>query len=69
SKMPPDSDTIDVELPRIRQEIAELEGQIQNEIEMEATQPATPTQNLETSNIFEIPILPPNKRQANFSPE
>ncbi|KAH7556198.1 hypothetical protein BM1_06724 [Bipolaris maydis] len=67
--MPPDSDTIDVELPRIRQEIAELEGQIQNEIEMEATQPATPTQNLETSNIFEIPILPPNKRQANFSPE
>ena len=41
--MPPDSDTIDVELPRIRQEIAELEGQIQNEIEMEATQPTTPT--------------------------
>ena len=67
--MPPDSDTIDVELPRTRQEIAELEGQIQNEIEMEATQPATPTQNLETSSIFEIPILPPNKRQANFSPE
>ena len=67
--MPPDSDTIDVELPRTRQEIVELEGQIQNEIEMETTQPATPTQNLETSSIFEIPIPPPNKRQANFSPE
>ena len=66
--MPPDSDTIDAEPPRTRQEIAELEGQIQNEIEMETTQPTTPTQNLETSSIFEIPILPPNKRQANFSP-
>ena len=31
---------------------------------------ATPTQNTATQpNIFEIPILPPNKRQANFSPE
>ena len=67
--MPPDSDTIDVDPPNTTQEIIEIEGQIQNELEMDSTQPATPTQNLENSSIFEIPILPPNKRQANFSPE
>ena len=64
--MPPDSDTIDAEPPRTRQEIVELEGQIQNEIEMETTQLATPTQNLETSSVFKIPVYLLNKRQANF---
>ncbi|KAH7562169.1 hypothetical protein BM1_01689 [Bipolaris maydis] len=31
--------------------------------------PATPTQNQQTPSVFEIPILPLNKRYANFSPE
>ena len=65
--MPPDSDTINVHVPGT-QERAEIETQIQNEIDMETTEPATPTQST-TPSQFEIPILPPNKRQANFSPE
>ena len=31
--------------------------------------PVTPTQNQQTPSVFEIPILPANKRQANFSLE
>lgn len=65
--MPPDSDTIDVHVPGT-QARAEIEAQIQNEIDMETTEPATPTQTTIPS-VVEIPILPPNKRQANFSPE
>ncbi|EMD58192.1 hypothetical protein COCSADRAFT_165828 [Bipolaris sorokiniana ND90Pr] len=41
--MPPDSDTIDVHVPGT-QARAEIEAQIQNEIDMETTEPATPTQ-------------------------
>ena len=61
--MPLDSDTINA---NIGQDTRELEGQIQNKIEMESTQLATPTQNLETPSAFKILILPLNKRRANF---
>ncbi|EMD58184.1 hypothetical protein COCSADRAFT_165836 [Bipolaris sorokiniana ND90Pr] len=66
--MPPDSDTIVVNTQENRQESLGPEAQIDREMEIEST-PATPTQNQQTPSVFEIPILPPNKRYANFSPE
>ncbi|KAH7563628.1 hypothetical protein BM1_00675 [Bipolaris maydis] len=44
------------------------EAQINREMDVESP-PATPTQNQQTPSVFEIPILPLNKRYANFSPE
>ena len=66
--MPPDSDTIAVNTQQNRQESLGPEAQIDREMDIEST-PATPTQNQQTPSVFEIPILPPNKRYANFSPE
>ena len=63
--MPPDSDTIVVNTQENRQESLGPEAQIDREMEIEST-PATPTQNQPTPRVFEIPILPPNKRYANF---
>ncbi|PZD26226.1 hypothetical protein A1F97_10925 [Pyrenophora tritici-repentis] len=76
--MPPDSDTIVVQQPGIRLPSPNPCDQPADEMDVEESQStddeeqdlATPTQNTATQpNIFEIPILPPNKRQANFSPE
>ena len=66
--MPPDSDTIVVNTQEPRQESISLEAQIEREMDIESTR-ATPTQNQPTPSVFEIPILPLNKRYANFSPE
>ena len=66
--MPPDSDTIEVHPIGGRQETPGPDTQIQNEMEIEIPQPATPTNIPITPSVFEIPILPPNKRRANFSP-
>ncbi|KAH7563613.1 hypothetical protein BM1_00660 [Bipolaris maydis] len=62
--MPPDSDTI----IENGQESQGPEAQINREMDVESP-PATPTQNQQTPSVFEIPILPLNKRYANFSPE
>ncbi|KAH7556799.1 hypothetical protein BM1_06233 [Bipolaris maydis] len=66
--MPPDSDTIRVNTQENRQESQGPEAQIDREMDVESP-PATPTQNQQTPSVLEIPILPPNKRYANFSPE
>ncbi|XP_014550199.1 hypothetical protein COCVIDRAFT_116136 [Bipolaris victoriae FI3] len=66
--MPPDSDTIVVNTQENRRESLGSEAQIDREMEIEST-PATPTQNQATPSVLEIPILLPNKRYANFSPE
>ena len=66
--MPPDSDTIVVNTQENRQKSLGPEAQIDREMDEESL-PATPTQNQPTPSVFEIPILPPNKRYANFSPE
>lgn len=65
--MPPDSDTIEVQIEQ-RLESIGPEAQIDREMDIE-DYPATPTQNQNTPSVFEIPILPANKRQADFSPE
>ena len=66
--MPPDSDTIIVNTQENGQESQGPEAQINREMDVESP-PATPTQNQQTPSVFEIPILPLNKRYANFSPE
>lgn len=66
--MPPESDTIRVNTQENRQESLGLEAQIDREMDVESP-PATPTQPASQASLFELPILPPNKRQANFSPE
>ena len=65
--MPPDSDTIEVQAEQ-RLESPGPEAQIDREMDLESLL-ATPTQPASQASIFELPILPPNKRQANFSPE
>ena len=55
--MPPDSDTIDVHPLGGRQETPGPDTQIQNEMEIEIPQPATPTNIPITPSVFEIPIL------------
>lgn len=65
--MPPDSDTINVQI-RQRQESLGPEAQIDREMDI-GNYPATPIQGQSTPSVFEIPILPANKRQADFSPE
>ena len=62
--MPPDSDTIEVQIEQ-RLESIGPEAQIDREMDIE-DYPATPTQNQNTPSVFEIPILPANKRQADF---
>ena len=66
--MPPDSDTIRVNTLGNRQESLGPEAQIDREMDRSST-PATPTQPASQASLFELPILPPNKQQANFSPE
>ncbi|KAH7563621.1 hypothetical protein BM1_00668 [Bipolaris maydis] len=66
--MPPDSDTIIVNTQENGQESQGPEAQINREMDVESP-PATPTQNQQTPSVFKIPILPLNKRYANFSPE
>ena len=65
--MPPDSDTINVQMGQ-RQESLGPEAQIDREMDI-GSYPATPIQGQSTPSVFEIPILPANKRQADFSPE
>jgi hypothetical protein len=67
--MPPESDTIEIQMLDQRQESLGPEAQINREMDGE-DYPATPThQQARQASVFEIPILPPTKRQANFSPE
>lgn len=70
--MPPDSDTIVVQQPGIRLPSPNPCDQPADEMELEedrSSEPTTPIQRTTQQNFFEIPILPPNKRQAQFSPE
>ena len=68
--MPPESDTIEAQVLEQRQESLGPEAQIDREMDREDPYPATPTQQpASQESVFEIPILPPKKRQANFSPE
>jgi hypothetical protein len=70
--MPLESDTIVVQPPGIRLDSLNLDHQMADEMEQEEdrnSEPTTPAPRTTQQSLFEIPILQPNKRQAQFSPE